>query len=102
MKKASSEAFLFKHPGLLRLDICSLFALRAGGNVKAHPLVFRERLETCRIDGREMREQVFRAIVRGDETETFCVIEPLHNTCCHADLSKIIKVLASSGRAGVP
>jgi hypothetical protein len=30
-----------------------------------------------------VREQIFAAFVRGDETETFGVVEPFNSTCCH-------------------
>jgi hypothetical protein len=79
-KKASIEAFSFKRAKLLRLDVRRLLAFWTSGNFESYFLVFSQRFETRRIDSREMREQVFAAIIRGDETETFCVVEPLNST----------------------
>jgi hypothetical protein len=28
-------------------------------------------------------EQIFAAVIWGDEAKTFGIIEPLHSTCCH-------------------
>ena len=41
-------------------------------------------LETVHVDRREMRKEVFAAIIRRNETETLGIIEPLNSTDCHA------------------
>jgi hypothetical protein len=30
-----------------------------------------------------VREQIFAAVIWGDEAKTFGIIEPLNSTCCH-------------------
>jgi len=38
------------------------------------------------LDLGKMREYFLAAVVRRDEPETLCIVEPLHNTSCHATL----------------
>jgi hypothetical protein len=33
-----------------------------------------------------MREEIFAAAIGSDESETFCIIEPLDCTGCHGDI----------------
>lgn len=68
---------------LCRLDVRSLLALRAHLLVVSDLLPFGERLESVRLDFREVCEQVFAACIRSDETKTLCVVEPLNRTSCH-------------------
>ena len=76
--------------GLLqRRDVRGLLALGALLHFETDLLVFLKGLEAVSLDFREMREQVFAAAVRCDEAKALCIIEPLHNTCCHfPELSK--------------
>jgi len=62
------------------LDIGRLIALGAGRLVVRHFLVFLERLEAVSLDRGEVREQILAAVIRGDEAETLCVVEPLNCT----------------------
>ena len=86
-KKIPAEAGIFLVSGirqqLNRLDVRSLLAFRTRGHVELDALVFLQRLEAARLNCREVREQIFAAFVRGDETETFGVVEPFNSTCCH-------------------
>jgi hypothetical protein len=68
---------------LLRLDVGSLLALRAGRDLEAHALVFRQRLETGRVDCRKVRENVFTTAVRGNEAKTLRIVEPFNSTARH-------------------
>ena len=47
-------------------------------------LAFLERLETAHLDRREVREQVFAAVIRGDEAIPLGIVEPLHRSCGHS------------------
>jgi len=48
-----------------------------------HLLSLGQALEARTLDGGVMHEDILAAVRRGDETETFCVIEPLYCTCIH-------------------
>src|ERR1700733_4375106 len=65
------------------LDIRSLLALGARGDVKSNPLTFLERLESRSVDSRVVREEVLSTILGGDEAEALCVVEPFDCACCH-------------------
>lgn len=66
------------------LDVAGLLlALVAGGDIKRHLLAFLQGFEAVHVDAREMGKQVFATAIRGDEAETFGVIEPLNSTSCH-------------------
>jgi hypothetical protein len=58
-----------------RLDICGLFALRTLLPLEAHFLVFLQRFEAAALDLGKMREQVFSARVRRDETKALRIVE---------------------------
>lgn len=83
---------------LRRLDVRSLLALRAHFLVVSHLLPFGERLESVRLDFREVCEQVFAACIRSDETKTLCVVEPLNRTSCHFQFDLKSKNTASPSR----
>ena len=51
------------------LNVCSLFAFGAGGDIKGNFLTLFQGFETFHIDGGEMGEQIFAAFVGSDETE---------------------------------
>jgi hypothetical protein len=71
-------------PGSVIIDVARLlFAFVAGGDFEAHLLAFFQRLESRHVDRREMREEIFAAAVRGDEAETFRIIEPLDRASRH-------------------
>src|SRR5690348_9001044 len=75
-------------PALLCLfenaDVRSLHSLRPLGDVEGNPLIFMERLAVdIAANLRKVCEDVFAALVRGDEAETLTVVEPLHVTCAH-------------------
>ena len=69
--------------GLHRLDVRGLLALGALFHVKADFLAFLQRLEALGLDIGEVREEVVAAVVRRDESEALCIIEPLYCTCCN-------------------
>jgi hypothetical protein len=68
---------------LQRRDVSRLLALRALLHFEADLLVFLQRFEATSLDFRKMREQVFAAAVRRNETKALCIVKPLHCTCCH-------------------
>ena len=71
-------------PALLqRHNIGRLLTLRALLHFEAYLLVFLQRFEATSLDFRKMREQVFAATVRRNETKALCIVKPLHCTCCH-------------------
>jgi len=70
-------------PGLQRLDVGCLLALRALLHFEADLLVFLEGLETVRPYFGKVCEQVLTAVVRRDEAEAFSVVEPFYDTGCH-------------------
>jgi hypothetical protein len=65
------------------LDVGSLLAFRALRDFELYFLTFFEGLETVHVDCREVREQIFAAVIWSDEAETLGIIEPLNSTCCH-------------------
>ena len=68
-------------------DFLGLLALRPLRNVETDLLTLFEALEALHVDRREVREEVFAAVVRGDEAVTFCVVEPLDRAGCHTTCS---------------
>src|SRR5690349_19227357 len=68
---------------LLRLDVSSLLALRAGRDLEAHALVLGQRLEAGGVDSRKVREYVFTTAVRGNEAKTLRIVEPFNSTARH-------------------
>jgi hypothetical protein len=74
----------FIYPKVSRtLDIGSLFALGALHDVKGNLIAFLQRLETTHIDGGEMSEKIFAAIIGRNKTKTLGIVEPLDSTECH-------------------
>lgn len=65
------------------LDVGSLLAFRALRDFELNFLTFFEGLETVHVDCGEVCEQIFAAVIWGDEAKTFGIIEPLNCTCCH-------------------
>src|SRR4029434_300327 len=57
--------------------VARLLALRALGHFKADLLAFLQGLESRHVDRREVREQIFAAAIRCNETEPLGVVEPL-------------------------
>gem|GEM_PF-2066737 len=55
------------------------------GDFEAYAVPLGERFEAFALNFRKMDENVG-PIVLLNETETFCVVEPLHGTFCHFDL----------------
>src|SRR5438067_4274357 len=77
----------FATGGLRRLNIRGLLALRTLRYVEADFLPLFEALEPLHVDRREVREQVFAAVIRRDEAITFRVVEPLDRAGCHTTCS---------------
>ena len=63
-----------------RGNVQSLFALGSLDDLECHLLALFKGLEPVHLDRREVREQVFTAVVGSDETESLGVVEPLHGT----------------------
>src|SRR5881628_2289437 len=63
-------------------DVGGLQTLRAAGHLELHPVPFAEALEARGMDGAEVDEHVLAAFLR-DESETLCIVEPLHCAACH-------------------
>src|SRR3954454_8925539 len=75
-------------PGLQRHDVDSLCALGAGLDLELDFLVLRKRLEAVvHSDLTVMNGEFLASLIRDDETETLCVVEPLHRAGGHV-LSK--------------
>src|SRR5206468_6990050 len=66
------------------LDVGRLLAFRALRHIEGNLLAFLEGLEALHLDRREVREEVFAAVVGRDEPVSLRVIEPLHSSGCHA------------------
>jgi hypothetical protein len=64
-------------------DVGGLLALGALNNFEGNLLAFLQRLEAAHVDGREVCEQIFTAVIGSDETETFCIVKPFDYTSCH-------------------
>src|SRR5579885_1494229 len=79
-KKTPAEpGFLKRDPARSeRLDRGGLHALGAALGDKLHALAFLQGLESGALDFLEVGEEVFTAVGRGDEAETFGFVEPLH------------------------
>ena len=88
-KNPAREQGFFTYRGccLSSLDVGSLLAFRALRDFELNFLTFFEGLETVHVDCGEVREQIFAAVIWGDEAKTFGIIEPLNCTCCHKELS---------------
>jgi hypothetical protein len=82
-KPCRGKVFLTTTEGLTALDVRSLLAFRTLGDFERHFLTFFEGLKTVHVDCGKVREQIFAAVVWGDEAKTFGIIEPLNSTCCH-------------------
>lgn len=65
----------------------SLLALGTHCGLISDLLAFLERLESGRIDRREVRKQVFATVIRADEAKPLRIVESLHRTSCHVRLS---------------
>src|SRR5450631_2108661 len=77
-------AFHYKDCSLCVLYVRRLLAFGALRDVEGNLLAFLEGLEALHLDGREVREEVFAAVVGRDEPVTLRVIEPLHSSGCHS------------------
>jgi hypothetical protein len=64
------------------LDVLSLPSLGSLHYVELDGLAFLEGTKTLRLDGGVMHENIL-AVLAGDESETFCVIEPFHCALFH-------------------
>src|ERR1700760_301734 len=71
---------------LARLDICGLLAL----------LPIAKRLEAFRLHFGKVSKQVFATIVRRDETEALCIVEPLHCARLHYLIPRKLKRVIDS------
>ena len=67
-----------------RLDIRGLLAFRALGHLELDLVALFEGLEARHLDRREMREQIFAAVIRRDEAVPLRVVEPLYRTGWHS------------------
>src|SRR5690606_20019586 len=66
-------------------------AFGAAGRIVFDALILLQRLKAAAGDGGEMREQIFAAALRADETETFLVVEPLY--CADGHVLMLTKIL---------
>src|SRR5882672_1268938 len=73
-----------KYRSLCVLYVRRLLALGTLRDVERNFLAFLEGLEALHLDRREVREEVFAAVVGRDEPVTLRVIEPLHSSGCHS------------------
>src|SRR5437867_4766644 len=64
-------------------DVLGRWPLLAFADLELDALPFAQALVSLSDDGRVMDENILRAVVRTDETETLFCIEPFHLACCH-------------------
>src|SRR6476646_10795421 len=69
--------------GLQNSYVLCLPAFGAPGDGKFHRLAFRQAAKTAGLDRGEMHKHVSLATVTGNESKSFCVVKPLHNTLFH-------------------
>ena len=69
--------------GSAGLDVRGLLALRSAHDFELNLLAFFEALEAIHLNRAKVCEQIFAAVVRGDEPVTFGVIEPFDSTSSH-------------------
>ena len=55
-------------------------AVVSGLHLKAHSVPLAKRIEPCPLDGRDVHEDVLRAVLRRDETVALGRVEPLHGS----------------------
>ncbi len=84
--------------GLESLDVFGLQALGALGDIELHRLAFLQALETARLDGREMHENVF-ARLAADKAVALGVIEPLYCSLFH--MCFVLMFLCDSYAGGI-
>lgn len=65
------------------LDVGSLLTLGALDDIEGNLLTFLQSLETIHVDGGEVSEKVFAAIIRSDKAKTLGIIKPLDGANCH-------------------
>jgi hypothetical protein len=75
------------------LYIGGLLAFRPLGHFERNFLPFFEGFESAHLNRREMRKQIFTAVVRRNEAIPLRVIEPFHSTCCHIAVPYSLKKL---------
>lgn len=75
-----------------RLDIGRLFALRSLLDIEADLLIFFEGFESLGPHFREVCEQVFAAIVRGNEAKSFRIVKPLYRAGRHSCVQSRIEL----------
>src|SRR5512143_174828 len=68
-------------------NVLCLQALRPARDFELHFLAFLQGLETFHLDRRMMAEDIFAAIILGDETKPLRIVEPLYCTACHENYS---------------
>jgi hypothetical protein len=56
-------------------------------------LAFLEGFESTHLYRREVREQIFTAVVRRNKAIPLCIVEPFHRPCCHIAVPYSLKKL---------
>lgn len=69
------------------LNVRGLLALRTLGHFELDLLAFFQGLETTHLNGGKVCEQIFAAIIGGNEAKTFSVVKPFYGTSCHLHTS---------------
>src|SRR3954469_25723375 len=65
------------------LDVRGARALGALLDLVLELVVILQRLETRRLNGGEVHEEILAAVVGRDEAEALLVVEPFNGTCAH-------------------
>jgi hypothetical protein len=79
-----SRAFLLSKARLFgSANVRSLLTLRTGDGIEGNALTFLQALEALGLDRGKVSEEIVTTTIRGDETETLGVVEPLDGTICH-------------------
>lgn len=76
---------------LVFYNVRGLVAFGSFNDIEGDVIAFVEGLITRSLDGRVMHEDITAARLRGDKAITFFVIEPLHCTLWHTDISFLVK-----------
>jgi hypothetical protein len=89
-KNPGAPGFFWSSQENLRFpDVGGLLALGTLGDFKLDPLAFLQGFEATHLDCGEVRKQIFAAVVWRNESKTFSVVKPFHNTCCHFTFLKL-------------
>lgn len=68
---------------LRHLDISGLLSFRSLYGIKVDTLTFLQCFKAWHLYRGIVNEEIFAAAIRGNESKTLRIVEPLHSTRCH-------------------